>query len=49
MAKAEKLHFCESCRIVELHKHGLSPPTFAAEVGRSETIVLSFSKDSEGY
>uniref|UniRef100_A0A3B3WMQ6 Transposase IS30-like HTH domain-containing protein n=1 Tax=Poecilia mexicana TaxID=48701 RepID=A0A3B3WMQ6_9TELE len=39
----------ERGRIVELHKQGLSQRAIAAEVGRSETVILHFLNDPKGY
>uniref|UniRef100_A0A3Q2CY20 Transposase IS30-like HTH domain-containing protein n=1 Tax=Cyprinodon variegatus TaxID=28743 RepID=A0A3Q2CY20_CYPVA len=49
MAKAKKLTDFERDRIVELHKQGLSQRAIAAEVGRSETVILHILNYPEGY
>ncbi len=49
MAKAKRLSVFECGRIVEPHKQVRTQRTIAAEVGRSETVILHFLKDPESY
>lgn len=49
MAKANKLSLFEHARIVVLHQPGLSQRAVAAEVGRSNAVILNLLKDPEGY
>lgn len=50
MAKAKKSHCFLTCRVVALHKQGLSQRVIAAEGGCRKIVVLNiFLKDLEGY
>ncbi len=49
MAKAKWFSVFERGRIVEPHKQGCAQHSFAAEVGRSKTVILNFLKDPESY